>query len=520
MSRVVPLAAVLLIPATLVAAPVPAVPSPQGKPLTDAQRAEAEIFAPVLVSVSGQIATQYVRPVAQQELIYAALAGLYERARRTPPGTLHLDCVRAADEPALVKLILHVREDIGNAESLQGTHPLLICCQAMARSLDPYTGVVSGEEQRRNTALEQDNSGLGLEIGDNPGPGPVVVKQAKPGGPAQRAGMRPGDEITHIDGRPVSRLPAEKLVELLNHTPQMGPPNVVADPRTAAELAQPVQLRYRRLGASEPITVQLTRTCFRSETVLGVWRNKDNRWNYWLDPKQKVAHVRLATLAKGTAQELYEVVDALREQGMRGLVLDLRWCPGGFLDEAVDCARPFLNEGVVSTVKMRAGEPVVHRCEAAGKFTEVPLVVLVNGDTMGGGELIAAALQDHSRAKVVGQRTFGKASVQTPLPLGLPNMGMKLTSGTFVRPNGKNLHRFPESTASDDWGVRPDEGLEFRVSPDLNRKLREEWQQVTLRPGSSRERLALDDPGADPPQQAALRAVLKLLDKAESASVP
>jgi hypothetical protein len=92
-------------------------------------------------------------------------------------------------------------------------------------------------------------------------------------------------------------------------------------------------------------------------------------------------------------------------------------------------------------------------------------------------------------------------------------MGMKLTSGTFVRPSGKNLHRFPESTSSDDWGVRPDEGMEFRVSPELNRQLREGWQQVTLRPGSSRERLALDDPGADAPQHAALRAVLGVLEK-------
>jgi carboxyl-terminal processing protease len=118
---------------------------------------------------------------------------------------------------------------------------------------------------------------------------------------------------------------------------------------------------------------------------------------------------------------------------------------------------------------------------------------------------------------VVGQRTFGKASVQTPLYLGLPNMGMKLTSGTFVRPSGKNLHRFPESTASDDWGVRPDEGMEFRVSPELNRQLRAWWQEVTLRPGSSRDRLALDDPDADAPQQAALRAVLGVLEKKEPA---
>src|SRR5262245_7349747 len=162
MSRVVPLAVVLLIPAALGAAPVPAPPAPPGRPLTEAQRAEADIFAPVLVNVCNQIVLQYVRPVARHDVLHAALAGLYERARLTPPGTLRSDCERAVDDEAVVKLIVRVRADVGDAESLHGTHPLLICCQAMARSLDPYTGVVSGEEQRRNTGLEQDNSGVGL----------------------------------------------------------------------------------------------------------------------------------------------------------------------------------------------------------------------------------------------------------------------------------------------------------------------------------------------------------------------
>jgi carboxyl-terminal processing protease len=511
MSRIFPLSIVLLIPSVLLAAPAP--PQSHSKPLTDTQRAEAEVFAPMLVSVCNQIVDLYVHPVARHDLLFAALNGLYERAQRRPPITLYNDCKLSLDNASLIKLVLLVREDIGDAENLRGTHPLLICCQAMARFLDPYTGIVSGEEQRRNTGLEQDNRGVGLEIGDNPGNGPVIVKMVKPGGPAQRAGMRPGDEITHIDGQAASEIASEKLLEMLNHTPSLGPPSVVMEEQTAPPTNERVQLKYRRAGSAETKTATLERACFRGETVLGVTRKDDNRWNYWVDPKQRIAHLRIATIARGTANELSEVLDDLQQQDLRGLILDLRWCLGGFLDEAVDCVRPFIGEGVVSTVKMRTREPLVHRSETAGKFQEVPMVVLVNGDTMGGGELIAAALQDHKRALVVGQRTFGKASVQTPLHLGLPDMGMKLTTGTFERPNGKNLHRFPESLPSDDWGVRPDAGLEFRVSPELNRQLREWWLQTTLRPGSSRERLALDDAEADAPQQAALQAVMDLLEK-------
>jgi carboxyl-terminal processing protease len=164
-------------------------------------------------------------------------------------------------------------------------------------------------------------------------------------------------------------------------------------------------------------------------------------------------------------------------------------------------------------VKARGKEPTVYRSTSEGKFTGFPLAVLVNGQTMGGAELIAAALQDHHRAVVVGQRTLGKASVQTPIALPLPGVGLKLTSGTFERPGGKNLHRFPDSKPSDDWGVRPDADGEFRVSPELGRRLAEWWRRQSLRPGGSNERLPLDDPSADPQRQAAVEAVARLLER-------
>lgn len=513
MSRVFPLSFVLLIPTALFAAPVTP-PSAPSKPLTNVQRAEAEVFAPILLNVSKQIAECYVRPVPRYELLYAALSGLYERGQRQPPATLHKDCELAPDEESLLRLVLLVREDIGDAPGLHGTHPLLICCQAMTRVLDPYSNVVSGEEQRRNSGLEQFNRGVGLELGDHPGgDGPVVVKMVKAGGPAQRAGMRPGDEITHIDGQPVGKFAPDQLLETLNHMPDMGPPSVVGEPQAAPEASMPVEIQYQRPGAGKPTTVLLERICFRSETVLGVSRNGDNSWNYWVEPAQKIAHLRIATVAMGTSQELREVLTRLQQEEMRGLILDLRWCPIGVMNEAVECAGLFIDAGVVATVKMRERPPLVHRTDKPGPFCEMPMVVLVNSDTKGVGELIAAALQDRGRARVVGQRTFGKASVQTPLFLGLPEMGMNLTTGTFERPNGKALHRHPDSKPGDDWGVRPDEGLEFRVSPELNRLLRQEWLEVTLRPGVSRRPLVLDEPGADAPQQAALEAVRDLLDQ-------
>jgi carboxyl-terminal processing protease len=124
--------------------------------------------------------------------------------------------------------------------------------------------------------------------------------------------------------------------------------------------------------------------------------------------------------------------------------------------------------------------------------------------------MIAAALQDHHRAVLVGQRTHGKGNVQQiSRPFG--PVSLKVTSGTIVRPSGKALHRFPDSKPSDDWGVHPDHV--FRISPELGRALKTRWEQQTLRPGGSTERLPLDDPLADPQRNAAVETLTELLKR-------
>ncbi len=252
---------------------------------------------------------------------------------------------------------------------------------------------------------------------------------------------------------------------------------------------------------------------YQVEHVLGASRQEDQSWSYWVDAEHKLAHVRLGPLGQGCAQQLQEILVRLREEGVRGLILDLRWCPGGYLDQAVEVAGLFLKNGEIARVKRRAG-PVRERsytCQQEGVFVETPLVVLVNAETSGGAELIAAALQDHQRAVVCGQRTVGKGSVQDQVHLEVGRLGMMLTSGSFVRPSGKNLHRFPDSKESDDWGVRPEPDQEWPVSSDFSKALRQWWLLYSLRPGGSTERLPLDDPSADPQREFALTTLRSLV---------
>jgi C-terminal processing protease CtpA/Prc len=486
------------VPTPLPAAPVAPRTGPEGPP-------EALVFAQQLLAVVHQVTEQYVRPVERTEVLYAALAGLYEAARLPVPEKLRSAVENATAENERTDLIRRAREDVDSAEALQGHNPLVVCCQAMVRVLDPHCGVITGEEQRRALGLGNECEGAGLEVQDYPGSGPLVVKLVHPGGPAQRAGLRPGDEITHLDGQPVKDVPADRVRQLLTAGLPSGPPPVGGEEPLPAPVA-PLRVAYQRPGG-KCTTVALERQHFRPETILGVARRDENSWEYLVDRKRRLAHVRVAALARGSAEELHAVVARLHAEGLGGMILDLRWCPGGFLDEAVEAARLFLGDGVVATVKSRQKEDVVYRGKGEDAFLDFPIVVLVNGETSGGAELIAAALEDHGRARVAGQRTLGKGSVQTPLHLGVGLGGMKLTSGTFSRPSGKNLHRFPESTPGDDWGVCPDPRLEFRVSVELGRTLKQWWLQQTLRPGESTERLPLDDPTADPQRQGALEAL-------------
>jgi carboxyl-terminal processing protease len=512
-------------------------PPPAPPPPANAFRGLAndnEAFAHLLLEAVRWVGDIYVRPVSRADLMETALTALYETARRPVPRDLRRRIERAekeverassaandppppimpalaarrsplADERPLLDLFRAVRADIGRAENLGGAEPLRVCCQAMLRSLDPYSGVISPNEERRAIGPTPEREGFGLDVAADEGER-AVLRDVLPGSPAQKAGLRTGDEIVRLhdsDGRP--RKVKESLNVLNGRAPLLKPDlGVLA-------LPEPITLTYRRRGVDGERRVTLSWRRFRPESVFGATRNNDNTWNYWLDAERKIAHLRLGNVVEGTPDELSDILTELRRDGLRGLILDLRWCPGGALLGSVKTAELFLGEGTIATVRYRNQPEDVFRSTNEDKHNDFPMVVLINGDSTGGAEMIAAALQDHHRAVLIGQRTHGKGNVQKLR--GIATVGLKVTSGTIARPNGKELHRFPDSKPSDAWGVQPDAGHEFRVSAEVSRALRTWWEQQTMRPGSSTERLPLDDPLADPQRNAALEALAKMLHR-------
>jgi len=495
-----------------VAAPGPSSPPPP-TPQDEARR-----FAIDVASVLDQVADGYVRPVPREKLYEAALAGMHVLARRPVPAALAADVRKAVAAPPPPNLgrtgtaaPCEPREDLlaRACQSLglsrhDATHA---ACRAVARLLDPHSGLVTAEEQRRAVGLDHESHGLGLETRG------ATVEAVHPGGPAQAGGLRPGDVLLSVNDHPMSQIRPALLAALKNDRVRVGPTRLGSDdPAPASTL---VRLRYRRPGQEGVRQVELLRMRYRPETVQGAKRKPDNSWEHLLDGGM-VAHVRVTSLSRGTADELRNVVEGLVARGTRALVLDLRWCPGGYLNEAVDVAGLFIGDELIATVKGRGREDSVYRGAGLPIRKSLPVVVLVNNETSGGAELVAAALQDHGRATVAGQRTLGKASVQTPIPTGLEGVAFKLTGGTFIRPSGKNLHRFNESQSRDDWGVIPDE--DCRVSPGLGARMKADWLLWSLRPSSSLERLALDDPTADTQRRAAAKLAARLAADAERLS--
>jgi carboxyl-terminal processing protease len=177
----------------------------------------------------------------------------------------------------------------------------------------------------------------------------------------------------------------------------------------------------------------------------------------------------------------------------------------------------FLKDGsVIAKMEYRnptqaGSETEVRTPPGGGAYANLPLVLLVGHETTGGGELIASALRDNDRCVIVGQRSVGRASIKKARPAGLAQVQIRVTTGTSFRPNGKNRQRKADSQPTDDWGIRPDPGLEVPLTADKSAELRRQAELHSLRPADSREALAFDDPAADPHRLAALAYLRKQL---------
>jgi len=320
--------------------------------------------------------------------------------------------------------------------------------RGMIGVLDPYSDYISAEELPRfEEELDRQFAGVGLEIFLDPQFQRLCVASPLPNTPAQKAGIKPGDYIVAIDGQPTEGLTLEE-----------------AGRKMRGEPGSSVTLSIQTPGEEKPRDLKLVREIIRAETVLGDTRNPDGTWNYTLQSHPDIGYVRIPTFGEDTTAQLKKVVLDLKAKNIRGLVLDLRNNPGGRLEEAVAMCDLFIDSGVIVTTRYRNGQ-IKRRYSASGRpsCSDIPMSVLINRFSASASEIVAACLQDHGRASIVGERSFGKGTVQELIPLE-PELGMlKLTTAAYWRPSGKQIHRMGDAPEDQQWGVLPDPGLEVKL---------------------------------------------------------
>jgi carboxyl-terminal processing protease len=204
------------------------------------------------------------------------------------------------------------------------------------------------------------------------------------------------------------------------------------------------------------VELNIARNTVQVATVKGFQRGPDNSWSFLLDPVHKIGYAQVSQLGSTTPQELRAAIQSLQGQGMKGLILDLRFCPGGVLDSAVAVAKLFLSEGTIVSIHGRDGDARSIDVESSETMADFPLVILVNGDTASAAEIVAGALQDNKRALLIGSRTIGKGSVQSLIKLDGGSGAIRLTTAEYRLPSGRNIDR---RVGQKSWGINPDDGF-------------------------------------------------------------
>ena len=328
-------------------------------------------------------------------------------------------------------------------------------------NLDDHSAIVVGAARRElEAALDQEFGGVGLELVASPAG--IVVHAPLVDGPAWRAGVRAGDVIAAIDGVDTRGMSVRDAVAILR-----------------GDVGSTVAVGLQRASSGPDIdgagrsddsrTVTLVREIVRTDSVLGDRRRADGTWDWFVEGEPGIACVRITGFGDRTLAELDAALETIAAApDLRGLLIDLRGNPGGLLGVAVDVCDRFVDDGViVSTRRRGAGAAAVvepRRATPGSAVAGVPIAVMIDGLTASAAEIVAACLQDHARAVIVGSRSFGKGTVQSILPLSDGRRLLKLTTAEYLRPDETSIHR---RDGQADWGVAPDVGREIDLTGDV-----------------------------------------------------
>jgi carboxyl-terminal processing protease len=323
--------------------------------------------------------------------------------------------------------------------------------------LDPHSSYINPHEYKQFDKTSKGKfGGIGIQVGyDRQNRGLLTVISPMVGTPAYEAGVLAGDLIVKIDGKSTENMRLNEAVDMIQ-----------------GKKGEPITLTVLHEGGKEAVDIPLVRDEIQVQSVLGDKRksNDPKEWDFMLDKENKIGYIRLMQFTEHAADEMKAAVEGLQRDGARGLIIDLRNNPGGLLRAAVEISDLFLTEGRIVSTKGRNQKEETYDAKPEGTLLvpaeQFPMVILVNKFSASASEIVSAALQDHGRAIVVGERSYGKGSVQNIILMEHETSALKLTTASYWRPSGKNIHRFPDSKETDEWGVKPNPGFEVPMKDD------------------------------------------------------
>lgn len=403
-------------------------------------------------------ALQSIKVLAQTPQVRETFPGLKDKAKRDafiaslnkeigdlekPDHVRPLDLMRAlnnvldrSDET------VHLPVDVLSVEFADG----------FLNELDKFSNMIwPSEVINFNKSTMGQFTGIGVQITKNRGE-PLKVVTPLLGTPAMKAGIKAGDMILAVDGTDTKTRSIDKLIKMI-----MGPPNTT------------VTLTIKRRGVPDTFDVPVVRQAVHISTVKGWQRRDDGEWDYRLLDRPDVAYLCITQFTGTTHENLQEALRQLRDAGVRSLILDLRANPGGLLRSATKVADEFLAEGDIVSTRGRQVPRTYKRAHGSGLFLDGDLVVLIDQHSASAAEILSGALKDLKRAVIVGQRSYGKGSVQNVIPVRDDEALLKVTTAYYYLPSNRLLHRKP---GAKDWGVNPD--VDVYITP---RQMRH-WIQI------------------------------------------
>ena len=339
----------------------------------------------------------------------------------------------------------------------QGRDLTYAAIRGVLRALDdPFTSFVDPELARIfEEDMQGEFEGIGATVRMNE-EGELVIVAPIEGSPAEAAGLRPGDIVLEVDGRRIKGMTLLEAVSLIR-----GPKGT------------PVRLKILRAG-QEPFEVEIVRARIEIPTVSARIIQEPG--------KPKLGYLKLNEFNALATRQVREELQSFRDQGVEGLVFDLRNNPGGLLSTSIEVASQFIEEGQVVLIERGKEGEEIHRARGKGLWLDKPLVVLISEGTASASEIVAGAIQDHQRGVLVGTTTFGKGSVQSPRTLS-DGSSLRVTIAHWFTPNGRQIHN---------QGISPDIVVELAPGdeqverdPQLERAIEVLIEQITR--GGGRE---------------------------------